>query len=81
VAARSADLLAPAVGTGPSSCRNGSPRATFKARKNPRLLGQGQTYVDAVEIKIIPDEGNIIAQLPHGNSTMPARGQTKNYLS
>ena len=76
-----ATWMSTAVGTtGPSSSQEWIPQSHLKARKNPRLPGQRQALRRRGQIKIIPDEGNIIAQLRTGTPTMPARRTTTNYL-
>ena len=75
-----ADLRRTAVGTGPFILQEWIPQSHLKARKNPDYWDKGRPYVDAVEIKIIPDEGNIIAQLRTGNIHHALLEDNKNYL-
>ena len=74
------DLRRTAVGTGPFILQEWIPQSHLKARKNPDYWDKGKPYVDAVEIKIIPDEGNIIAQLRTGNIHHSLLEDNKNYL-
>lgn len=74
------DLRRTAVGTGPFILQEWIPQSHLKARKNPDYWDKGKPYVDAVEIKIIPDEGNIIAQLRTGNIHHALLEDNKNYL-
>jgi ABC-type dipeptide transport system, periplasmic component len=75
-----ADLRRTAVGTGPFILQEWIPQSHLKARKNPDYWDKGKPYVDAVEIKIIPDEGNIVAQLRTGNIHHALLEDNKNYL-
>src|SRR6266542_590215 len=75
-----ADLRRTAVGTGRFILQEWIPQSHLKARKNPDYWDKGRPYVDAVEIKIIPDEGNIIAQLRTGNIHHALLEDNKNYL-
>ncbi len=74
------DLRRAAVGTGPFILQEWVPQSHLKARKNPDYWDKGKPYVDAIEIKIIPDEGNIIAQLRTGNVHHALLEDNKNYL-
>src|SRR5215510_12458979 len=74
------DLRRTAVGTGPFILQEWVPQSHIKARKNPDYFEKGKPYVDAVEIKVIPDEGNIIAQLRTGNIHHALLEDNKNYL-
>src|SRR6266511_1305435 len=74
------DLRRTAVGTGPFILQEWIPQSHLKARKNPDYWDKGKPYVDTVEIKIIPDEGNIIAQLRTGNIHHALLEDNKNYL-
>jgi peptide/nickel transport system substrate-binding protein len=74
------DLRRAAVGTGPFILQEWVPQSHIKARKNPDYFDKGKPYVDAVEIKVIPDEGNIIAQLRTGNIHHALLEDNKNYL-
>ena len=56
------------------------PQSHLKARQNPDYWDKGKPYVDAIEIRIIPDEGNIIAQLRTGNIHHALLEDNKNYL-
>ncbi len=74
------DLRRVAVGTGPFVLQEWIPQSHLKARKNPDYWDKGKPYVDAIEIKVIPDEGNIIAQLRTGNVHHALLEDNKNYL-
>jgi len=74
------DLRRAAVGTGPFVLQEWVPQSHLKARKNPDYWDKGKPYVDAVELKVIPDEGNIIAQLRTGNVHHALLEDNKNYL-
>jgi peptide/nickel transport system substrate-binding protein len=74
------DLRRAAVGTGPFVLQEWVPQSHLKARKNPDYWDKGKPYVDALEIKVIPDEGNIIAQLRTGNVHHALLEDNKNYL-
>src|SRR5215472_4776246 len=74
------DLRRTAVGTGPFILQEWVPQSHIKARKNPDYWDKGKPYVDAVEVKVIPDEGNIIAQLRTGNIHHALLEDNKNYL-
>jgi peptide/nickel transport system substrate-binding protein len=74
------DLRKTAVGTGPFILQEWVPQSHIKARKNPDYFEKGKPYVDAVELKVIPDEGNIIAQLRTGNVHHALLEDNKNYL-
>ena len=68
------------MGTGPFILQEWMPQSHLKARKNPDYWDKGKPYVDAVEIKVIPDEANIIAQLRTGNVHHALLEDNKNYL-
>ena len=74
------DLRRTAIGTGPFILQEWVPQSHLKARKNPDYWDKGKPYVDAVEIKIIPDEANVIAQLRTGNIHHALLEDNKNYL-
>jgi len=74
------DLRRTAIGTGPFILQEWVPQSYLKARKNPDYWDKGKPYVDAVEIKIIPDEANVIAQLRTGNIHHALLEDNKNYL-
>jgi peptide/nickel transport system substrate-binding protein len=74
------DLRRAAVGTGPFILQEWVPQSHLKARKNPDYWDKGKPYVDGVEIKIIPDEASIIAQLRTGNIHHALLEDNKNYL-
>jgi peptide/nickel transport system substrate-binding protein len=74
------DLRRTAVGTGPFVLQEWVPQSYLKARRNPDYWDKGKPYVDAVEIKVIPDEANIIAQLRTGNVHHALLEDNKNYL-
>src|SRR5919204_602489 len=69
-----------AVGTGPFILQEWVPQSHIKAKKNPDYWDKGKPAVDAVEIKVIPDEANIIAQLRTGNVHHALLEDNKNYL-
>ena len=77
---RRGDLRRTAIGTGPFILQEWVPQSHLKARKNPDYWDRGKPYVDAVEIKIIPDEASIIAQLRTGNIHHALLEDNKNYL-
>ena len=56
------------------------PQSHLKARKNPDYWDKSKPVVDAIEIKIIPDEASIIAQLRTGNIHHAMLEDNKNYL-
>ena len=74
------DLRRTAIGTGPFILQEWVPQSHLKARKNPDYWDKGKPYVDAVEIKIIPDEASIVAQLRTGNIHHALLEDNKNYL-
>ena len=74
------DLRRTAIGTGPFILQEWMPQSHLKARRNPDYWDKGKPYVDAVEIKIIPDEASIIAQLRTGNIHHALLEDNKNYL-
>jgi peptide/nickel transport system substrate-binding protein len=74
------DLRRTAVGTGPFVLQEWVPQSHLKARKNPDYWDKGKPYVDALELRVIPDEGNIIAQLRTGNVHHALLEDNKNYL-
>src|SRR5438034_1089928 len=67
-------------GTGPFILLEWVPQSHLKARKNPDYWDKGKPAVDAIEIKVIPDEANIIAQLRTGNIHHALLEDNKNYL-
>jgi peptide/nickel transport system substrate-binding protein len=74
------DLRRTATGTGPFILQEWVPQSHLKARKNPDYWDKGKPSVDAIEIKVIPDEANIIAQLRTGNIHHALLEDNKNYL-
>jgi peptide/nickel transport system substrate-binding protein len=74
------DLRRTAVGTGPFVFQEWVPQSHLKARRNPDYWDKGKPYVDALELRVIPDEGNIIAQLRTGNVHHALLEDNKNYL-
>jgi peptide/nickel transport system substrate-binding protein len=80
VPAGTTDLRRTAMGTGPFILQEWMPQSHLKARKNPDYWDHGKPLVDAVEIKVIPDEANIIAQLRTGNIHHALLEDNKNYL-
>ena len=74
------DLRRMAVGTGPFILQEWVPQSHLKARSNPDYWDKGKPYVDALELKVIPDEANIIAQLRTGNVHHALLEDNKNYL-
>jgi len=74
------DLRRTAVGTGPFIFQEWVPQSHLKARKNPDYWDKGKPYLDALELKVIPDEANIIAQLRTGNVHHALLEDNKNYL-
>lgn len=74
------DLRHTAIGTGPFILQEWVPQSHLKARRNPDYWDKGKPYVDAVEIKIIPDEASIIAQLRTGNIHHALLEDNKNFL-
>jgi peptide/nickel transport system substrate-binding protein len=74
------DLRRTAVGTGPFVFQEWVPQSHLKARRNPDYWDKGKPYVDALELKVIPDEANIIAQLRTGNVHHALLEDNKNYL-
>ena len=74
------DLRRTAMGTGPFVLQEWMPQSHLKARKNPDYWDKSKPVVDAIEIKVIPDEANIIAQLRTGNIHHALLEDNKNYL-
>jgi len=74
------DLRRTAIGTGPFILQEWVPQSYLKARRNPDYWDKSKPVVDAVEIKIIPDEASIIAQLRTGNIHHALLEDNKNYL-
>ncbi len=74
------DLRRTAIGTGPFILQEWVPQSHLKARRNPDYWDKGKPYVDAVEIKVIPDEASIVAQLRTGNIHHALLEDNKNYL-
>jgi peptide/nickel transport system substrate-binding protein len=74
------DLRRTAVGTGPFVFQEWMPQSHLKMRKNPDYWDKGKPYVDAIELKVIPDEASIIAQLRTGNVHHALLEDNKNYL-
>ena len=74
------DLRRSAVGTGPFVLQEWMPQSHLKARRNPDYWDKTKPAVDAIEIKVIPDEANIIAQLRTGNIHHALLEDNKNYL-
>ena len=74
------DLRRTAVGTGPFIFQEWVPQSHLKARRNPDYWDKGKPYVDALELRVIPDEANIIAQLRTGNVHHALLEDNKNYL-
>src|SRR5207249_810255 len=74
------DLRRTAVGTGPFVLQEWVPQSHLKAKKNPDYWDKGKPYVDAVELRVIPDEANIVAQLRTGNVHHALLEDNKNYL-
>jgi len=79
-AVEKSDLRRTAVGTGPFILQEWVPQSHLKARRNPDYWDKGKPAVDAIEIKVIPDEANIIAQLRTGNIHHALLEDNKNYL-
>ena len=75
------DLRRTAIGTGPFILQEWVPQSHLKARKNPDYWDKSKPVVDAIEIKIIPDEAGIIAQLRTGNIHHAMLEDNKNYLA
>ncbi len=73
------DLRRTAVGTGPFIFQEWIPQSHLKAKKNPDYWDKGKPYVDAIEIKVIPDEASILAQLRTGNVHHALLEDNKNY--
>src|SRR5207237_422962 len=74
------DLRRTSVGSGPLILQEWVPQSHLKARKNPDYWDKGKPAVDADEIKVIPDEANIIVQLRTGNIHHALLEDNKNYL-
>jgi peptide/nickel transport system substrate-binding protein len=74
------DLRRTAIGTGPFILQEWVPQSHLKARRNPDYWDKGKPVVDAIEIKVIPDEASIIAQLRTGNIHHALLEDNKNYL-
>ena len=74
------DLRRTAIGTGPFILQEWVPQSHLKARRNPDYWDKGKPVVDAIEIRIIPDEASIIAQLRTGNIHHAMLEDNKNYL-
>ena len=74
------DLRRTAVGTGPFVLQEWVPQSSLKAKRNPDYWDKGKPYVDAVELRVIPDEANIVAQLRTGNVHHALLEDNKNYL-
>ena len=79
-AVEKSDLRRTAVGTGPFILQEWVPQSHLKARRNPDYWDKGKPAVGAIEIKVIPDETNIIAQLRTGNIHHALLEDNKNYL-
>jgi peptide/nickel transport system substrate-binding protein len=74
------DLRRTAIGTGPFILQEWVPQSHLKARRNPDYWDKGKPVVDAIEIRIIPDEASIIAQLRTGNIHHAMLEDNKNYF-
>ena len=74
------DLRRTAIGTGPFILQEWVPQSHLKARRNPDYWDKSKPVVDAIEIKVIPDEASIIAQLRTGNIHHALLEDNKNYL-
>jgi ABC-type transport system substrate-binding protein len=70
------DLRRAAVGTGPLLLQEWVSQGHIKARQNPDYFEKGKPYVDALEIKVIPDEGNIHRPAPHRQRSPRAAGRS-----
>ncbi len=55
------------IGTGPWVMENYSPSQSFKYSKNPDWVVKGLPYTDGVDVAIIPEYANRLAQLQAGN--------------
>jgi peptide/nickel transport system substrate-binding protein len=74
------DLRRTAIGTGPFILQEWVAQSHLKARRNPDYWDKGKPVVDAIELKVIPDEASIIAQLRTGNIHHALLEDNKNYL-
>jgi peptide/nickel transport system substrate-binding protein len=74
------DLRRTAIGTGPFILQEWVAQSHLKARRNPDYWDKSKPVVDAVELRVIPDEASIIAQLRTGNIHHALLEDNKNYL-
>ncbi len=63
---QSDDLMKTMVGAGPWMFENYEPGVVIKFKKNPDYWMKGQPYIDAVDLRIIKDEGAALAQFQSG---------------
>ncbi len=60
------DLNKAALGTGPFMLEDWKVEQQLVLKKNPNYFRKGQPYVDALTLRVIPDEANIVAALRTG---------------
>ena len=60
------DLNKAALGTGPFMLVDWKVEQQLVLKKNPNYFRKGQPYVDALTLRVIPDEANIVAALRTG---------------
>src|SRR5262247_4440650 len=60
------DLNKAALGTGPFILEDWKVEQQLVLKKNPNYFKKGEPYVDAVTLRVIPDEANIVAALRTG---------------
>ena len=60
------DLNKAALGTGPVNLEDWKVEQQLVLKRNPNYFKKGEPYVDAVTLRVIPDEANIVAALRTG---------------
>jgi peptide/nickel transport system substrate-binding protein len=63
---KNGDLNKAAMGTGPFILEDWKVEQQLVLKKNPNYFKKGEPYVDAVTLRVIPDEANIVAALRTG---------------
>src|ERR1700730_9698923 len=63
---KNGDLNKAALGTGPFILEDWKVEQQLVLKKNPNYFRKGQPYVDALTLRVIPDEANIVAALRTG---------------
>lgn len=76
---KNGDLKKIAVGTGPFILEEWKVEQETKLKKNPEYFEKGKPYIDALILKIIPDESNIVAGLRTGAIHHAMLEDNKNY--